>query len=176
MDTLTGILTENPVRIGFAVFATGVFYAHIVLLMRIAGKRSLSEMTTFDFITNISIGSILPSAIVTRGIAFWTGLAVLTTLVGLQYAVTLAASRSRRFEELVTNPPRLLYYDGDFIEDNMRAERVSRQQLRSKLRERGYTRMAGIDAIVLETSGSLSVLQSQGDGDLELAADITRGR
>jgi uncharacterized membrane protein YcaP (DUF421 family) len=56
MDTITDVLTENPVRIGFAVFATGVFYGHIVLLMRLAGKRSLAEMTTFDFITNISIG------------------------------------------------------------------------------------------------------------------------
>lgn len=160
MDTIQDILSEDPVRIAFAAVATAIFFAHLVLLMRIAGKRTLAEMTTFDFVTNVTIGSILPAAIVTRGIAFWTGLVVLTMVVVLQYAVTWGAVRSRRFENLVTNPPRLLFYDGSFLEENLRRERVSEEQLRGKLREQGYARMTGIDAIVLETSGSISVLQS----------------
>lgn len=173
MDTIQDILSENPVRIAFAAVATVVFFAHIVLLMRIAGKRTLAEMTTFDFVTNVTIGSILPAAIVTRGIAFWTGLAVLTMVVALQYAVTWFAARSPKFQDLVTNPPRLLYYDGSFIEENMRRERVSEQQLRGKLREQGYARLSGIDAIVMETSGALSVLKS--GQEIELLSDVRDG-
>lgn len=166
MDTISEVLREDPVRIAFAVFATVVFYGHLVLLTRLAGKRTMAQMTTFDFVTNVSIGGILPAALVTRGIAFWTGLAVLTTLVMLQYAVTWTTVRSGRFEQMITNPPRLLYFDGSFLTENMRRERVSEQQLRSKLRERGYAHMSNIDAIVLETSGGLAVLKTDGPADL----------
>lgn len=159
MSTLTEILSEDPVRIAFAIFAAGVFYAHIVLLTRISGKRTLAEMTTFDFITNVSIGSILPASIVTRGIAFWTGLAVLSALIGFQYATTWFATRSARFERWVTNPPRLLYCAGQFDEESLRAERITRQQLSSKLREQGYASLMDIDVIVMETSGRIAVLR-----------------
>ena len=172
MNTLQEILSEDPIRVAFAVFATGVFFGHIVLLTRLSGKRSLAEMTTFDFVTNVSVGSILPAAIVTRGIAFWTGIAVLTTLVVLQYATTLLASRSRRFESWVTNPPRVLYYRGSYVDANLRKERVSRQQVQSKLREQGYASLEPIDAIVLETSGHLAVLKSN-DGKIQLLPDVS---
>ena len=50
MDTLLDILSDDPARDGVALVATVVFYGHIVLLMRLSGKRSLAQMTAFDFI------------------------------------------------------------------------------------------------------------------------------
>jgi len=171
LDTLRDILSEEPIRLAFSVFATMVFYVHIVALMRISGKRSLADMTTFDFVTNVSLGSILPAAIVTRGIAFWTGLAVMTTLVALQWLVTWLASRSDAFQSLVANPPRLLYFDGNLQHRNLRRERISEQQLHSKIRERGYASLEELDAVILETSGVFALLP-RGTRNAPLVAEV----
>ena len=90
---------------------------------------------------------------------------MLTTLVALQWLMTWLTTRSRRFEWLISAPPRLLLYDGVCLTENMRRERVTEEQLRAKVREHGYSRLGDVGAVVIETSGSMSVLaREESDG------------
>ncbi len=74
------------------------------------------------------------------------------------------------------NSPLLLMDGSTVIEDNLRKARVTRGDLRSKLREANITRLSQVKAVVFETTGDISVLHESGDGtlDLWLMQDVER--
>jgi len=117
-----------------------VFYLYAVLLLRLAGKTTVSTARVFDFVCTVTMKTTIGSTIVSRNIALTTDLAGLTALVGLQWAVAHASSRSGRFYRLATNTPRLLYDSSRLLEENLRAERLTRQDVLAKVRENGHAR------------------------------------
>ena len=70
-------------------------YAALIVLLRVAGKRSLSKLNAFDFVITIAIGSTFASFVLSKDVTFADGLVALILLVGLQYALTWASAQSR---------------------------------------------------------------------------------
>ena len=85
-------------------------------------------------------------------------------LVGLQYVVAWLSVRSPRFSDLVKSEPTLLLHRGRFLEGAMRAQRVTEAEVLAALRGAGAADPRQVAAVVLETDGSLSVLQNTGQG------------
>jgi len=134
-------------------------YAYLVLLLRLSGKRTLAKLNAFDFLVTVALGSTLSSVLVSSGVALVEGIVALTLLAALQYAVAWVSVRNERFRRLVRSEPRLLYREG-FLRAAMRRERVTEGDLRQAARRQGHAGLERVDAIVLETDGSFSVLGS----------------
>ena len=132
-------------------------YAYLVLLLRVSGKRTLAKLNAFDFLVTVALGSTLSSVLVSSGVALVEGIVALTLLAALQYAVAWVSVRNERFQRLVRSEPCLLYRQG-FLRAAMRRERVTGGDLLEATRRQGHAGLEQVDAIVLETDGSFSVL------------------
>lgn len=139
-------------------------YVALVILLRVSGKRTLSKMNAFDLIITIALGSTLATVLLSKTVPAADGVAAFALLIFLQYAVTFFSVRSSWVAQLVKGQPTLLVHRGRFLTTAMKAERVTDEEIRAALRQQGEGMVEGIDAVVLETDGSLTVLRQAGNG------------
>ncbi len=149
-------------RVMGAVVETAVFYGYTIVLLRLAGKRTIATLTIFDFLSTVAMASVIAGTIIATSVALVEGLAAMTALVALQWAVAFAAARSDRFAGLITNTPRLLYANSRLLRENLLDERVSVGEVMAKIRAAGHPSTESVSAVVLETTGEISVI-TEGD-------------
>lgn len=146
-----------------------VFYAYMVFLLRISGKRTTMQMTSFDFVSTVAMATIIGSTILQGTVSLIEGMIAVTALVALQWGAGQMSARSSRIRHLITSKPTLLYRNGTFDEDNLASERVSREQILQKVREAGHSSTESVGAIVLESAGTVSVIETRtSEQELEL--------
>jgi uncharacterized membrane protein YcaP (DUF421 family) len=133
-------------------------YIGLVLVLRLGGKRTLSKMTAFDLVVTVALGSTLATVLLTGDVSLSEGMAAMALLALLQFLVAYASLHSRRFRALIKAEPAMLYFRGDFIDSMMRTERITPDDIRAAMRQQGFADMADVEAVVLETDGSLSVI------------------
>lgn len=133
-------------------------YIGLVLFLRLSGKRTLSSMNAFDFIVTVAFGSTLASTILPSNATLADGLLGLALLIVLQLIVAWIEIRSPRFHRIVTSHPTILFFRGAFLEDAMRRERLEQGEIMAIIRRRGIIDLEAVEAVVLETDGSFSVL------------------
>ena len=141
-----------------------VSYVGLVFFLRTSGKRTLSKMNAFDLVVTVALGSTFASAILSSDVALVEALAAFALLCGLQYGVASLSVRSERFQRLIKAQPTLLFYRGVFIESAMRTERVTREEIFAAMRGSGAAASSDVDAVVLETDGSFSVVSGGAPG------------
>lgn len=134
----------------------------VLLLVRIVGLRSFSKMTAFDFVMTIASGSLLAGA---AQASDWKGFAqamvALAALFLVQWTIARMRQSSSTVEGVVENEPILLMVDGRFIERAMDETRVARSDIIAKLREANVMSVDEVRAVVLETTGDISVLHGE---------------
>jgi uncharacterized membrane protein YcaP (DUF421 family) len=151
---------ESWADLGRILIVGALAYAALILLLRISGKRTLSKMNAFDFIITVAMGSTLATILLSRDVTLSEGVVALALLIALQFVITWSAVRRGSIRKLITSDPSLLFYRGEFLRDAMRRERVSEGAVRSAVRDAGSLSLEAVEAVVLETDGSLSVVAS----------------
>lgn len=163
---------RNWNEIGDAVLAALLFYVLIVVAVRLFGKRSTAQLNNFDWIINITVGSLAASGILLETVpAFRAALAILT-IMALQFAMTWMALRYDWVKKLIKASPTLLTHRVEFLEDAMRKTRVSHEEVCAVLREHGIPELAGANWVILETDGKLTVIPKK-EIALESASAMT---
>lgn len=148
----------------FRILVVGVsMYVSLVVFLRLSGSRTLSTMNAFDFIVTVAIGSAFGRALTAKGVSLAEAVAAFALLVSLQYVVTRLQVRWPVVSRVVTNPPRLVYFRGEFLSSVMRSERVTESEVRTAARKKGHGSLAEVEAIVLESSGEFSVVPAVDD-------------
>ncbi len=142
------------------LFNTVVLYAYVILLLRIGGKRTSGKIATFDFGSIIVIGPLIATTILSSTVTLVDGLAALTAFVALQWLVSYLATRSAVFARIVTSPPTVLFSDGAFLRENIAAQRVHEDEIVAHIRGAGHAGTDTVKAVVLESTGDLSVVAS----------------
>lgn len=160
-------------ELGLVVALVVAVYAAVIALTRLGGLRSFSQMSSFDFAMTIAIGSIMASVAVVPNVTLLNGLVALALLFAIQTLVAVARQRGPA-EKVVDNTPALLYGDDGYHHDNMHRARVTESDLRAKLRENGVADLDDVLAIVLETTGTVSVMQGDGPLDERLLEGVRR--
>lgn len=138
---------------------TVVVYLFVISLVRIAGKRTASKMNNFDWIVTVALGSMVSTVILIPQIALIDGLVAITVLIALQYVITRLTTHSKRLNKLVRADPRLLYYEGNWMDTALDRERLTREEIMSAARSKGYSNMDDVLAVVFESSAELSIIQ-----------------
>ncbi|RKS55139.1 uncharacterized protein DUF421 [Gillisia mitskevichiae] len=151
--------------VAICISAIGIYIA-VIIFTRIAGKRSFSKMSSFDFAMTVAIGSIIASTILSKSISLLQGIVGLAIVYILQISAALFR-RFKFFQKAIDNTPLLLMDGEKILKDNLRKARVTESDLRSKLREANVTQMSQIKAVVFETTGDISVLHASDDSNLE---------
>jgi len=145
-------------------------YISLVLLLRLSGRRTLSKMNAFDLVVTVALGSTFATILLNRNVSLAEGVLAFALLIGLQYVVTWSSVRVAWVRRTVTGEPALLFYRGRFLGDAMRVARVTEDEVRAAARSQGLAALDGIEAVVLETDGSFSVI-TDGAGDSRSTLD-----
>lgn len=136
---------------------TAASFAALWGLTRLMGVKQISQLTLFDYITGITIGSLTASAIEREGpwlptlvsVALWSVMSIGTHLAGL---------KSRKVDQILNDKPTLLVQNGQILEQNLNKVKLTLLELESLLRVKGYFDPGQIQEAYLETSGQISVL------------------
>ncbi|MFC6268691.1 DUF421 domain-containing protein [Frigoriflavimonas asaccharolytica] len=140
------------------LITTVIAYFLVILMLRISGKRTLAKMNAFDTIVTIALGSILGSVILNKSTPIAEGLLAIALLIFLQFVITSITVRSRFFKKIISNTPTLIYYKGELLHPTMKKERISIGEINKSVREAGHANFDDIDAIVLETTGDITII------------------
>jgi uncharacterized membrane protein YcaP (DUF421 family) len=132
------------------------YYAGLLLVVRLAGKRMAGQMTTFDLIVLITLGVVIQSTALERGTA--NALVFVLTVFALHRTTALLCARSRSVRNLVRGKPRPLIHDGHVIERALELEGITRRELLAGLRKLGYERPEDVKLAVLEETGHISAV------------------
>lgn len=153
--------------IGRVLAVGAAAYVALIVILRVSGKRTLSKLNAFDLVVTVAMGSTLASALLSKDVAFAEAIAGFVVLAAGQYVIARLSVRSARFARWVRAEPRVLLLHGRFLDQALDAERVTRDEVLSAIRGKGLARLADVGAVVLETDGSLHVMQAwQGDADV----------
>jgi uncharacterized membrane protein YcaP (DUF421 family) len=145
-------------------------YLALLFTLRAAGPRAITKTNLFDFIILVTIGSAFGRALTAKDVALAEACVAFALLTSLQYGASWLRMRSRRLAALLDADPTLLYFDGRFVTASLRQARITQADIEVAVRARGLGTMEQVEAVVLEPSGELSIIQ-RGQGAREL---ITR--
>lgn len=142
-----------------AAFLSTIAVVWVMLVVRVIGLRAFSKMTSFDFVVTVATGSLLAGASqASTWSAFVQSCLAIATLLGVQFVMARCRKASPRFRELSQNTPVLLMENGEYLTDALHETRVTEDDIRAKLREANVLSRADVRAVVLETTGDISVL------------------
>jgi uncharacterized membrane protein YcaP (DUF421 family) len=140
-------------------------YGVLVVLLRASGKRTLAQMNSFDFVITVAVGATFGRVMTARSVALAEAVTAFAVLIALQYIVAKMQLRSPRISSLVTASPTMLAYSGSVIDDALRRERVTEDEVLAAVRKHGYGDLSETAAVIMETDGSLAVIAPGRAGD-----------
>ena len=149
--------TLDLVLRGLLLTALAMFW--VVVLVRVNGLRSFSKMTNFDFVMTVAVGSLLAGASQsTSWSAFAQTILAMAALFAVQYVTARMRKASDTFETLMQNKPVVIMRDGKILPEALAETRVAKGDLIAKLREANVLDLSKVRAVILETTGDISVL------------------
>lgn len=158
----------------FRVLIVGILaYGALIFLLLASGKRTLSKWNSFDFVVTIALGSTLATVIMSKDVSFAEGIFALGLLIGLQFFITWLSVRYTWVEKLIKAEPTLLLDKGEFLREAMKRQRVAEGEILMAIRNRGAATIEEIEAVVLETDGSFSVIKKSKTDSRTALSDVS---
>ncbi len=134
-------------------------YVFLLIMVRVAGKREIGELSPLDFLAMLLLSETVSPALTAGDTSLPAAFAAAGTLVGLTTLVGWLSYRFRSFERLVDGTPRVVIDDGRIDEAVCRSERISPQELASALRKEGVGRLDAVQCATLEPNGRITVIR-----------------
>jgi uncharacterized membrane protein YcaP (DUF421 family) len=142
-----------------SVVRAAVTYGLLLLIFRVSGKRSLAQITTFDFIILLIISEAIQGALNDEDNSLTNGIVVVMTLMGLDIALSFVKQRFSLLDRWLDDMPLVLVEDGTPLLDRMGKVRVGVDDILAAGRElQGLERMDQIKYAVLERNGGISII------------------
>ncbi len=145
--------------IAIVLTAIGIYFATIIFT-RLAGKRSFSKMSSFDFAMTVAIGSIIATTVLSKSVSLLQGVIGLAAVYILQVLVAILR-KLEIVQKLIDNKPLLLMDGEEILQENLKKARVTESDLRSKLREANVLKLSQVRAVIFEATGDIAVLHSK---------------
>ena len=134
-------------------------YFFLLIVFRIAGKRSFAQMTSFDFVLVLIIAETTQQGLVGNDFSVTNALLLIVALVGIDIGMSLLKARSPLVEKVIDGVPLVIVENGVPLEQVMQKERVDNEDILTAAREhQGLERMDQIKYAILERSGGISII------------------
>ncbi|WP_245543335.1 DUF421 domain-containing protein [Kyrpidia tusciae] len=144
----------NSWTVLFTAVRVAVVYAVLLMVLRLMGRRILGQMTPFDLVTLLLLSNAVQNAMIGPDNSVVGGLLGSFVLLGLNRMI----SRKTKLRHFFEGAPVVLVTRGRVIEDHLRREGVSLDELLAALREHGIDRIEAVDTAILEMDGTISVI------------------
>lgn len=156
----------------YLIFSVLGVFTIIITITRIFGLRTFAKMSSFDFASTIAIGSVLAAVILNKKQTLLEGGLVLVCIISFQSAFSFLVRKVTWFRAFFTNKPQLIMWEGEILHDVLKKCNVGENDLLAKLREANVHKLSDVKAVVLESTGDVSVLHNSGEIEPYLLKDV----
>jgi uncharacterized membrane protein YcaP (DUF421 family) len=147
-------------------------YLFLVLILRIGGRRELGQLNAFDLVVLLTLANAVQNAIIGDDNSLIGGFIGGATLVLLNLGVIRYLYRHPTLDEKIEGEPVLLVKDGRVLRENLKREMITEKELLAVIHRQGVDRFEACAEVILETSGTISVLARQPTPDELIMGDI----
>jgi uncharacterized membrane protein YcaP (DUF421 family) len=145
-----------------AVWRGAAIYLFLMLVFRISGKRTLSQMTAFDLVLLLIIGESASQGLMGDDYSVTNAFILITTLVLIEQGFAFLKQKSAVAERWLDDVPLILVDDGKLLQERMAKSRVDQEDILEAARAlHGLENLKQIKYAVLERDGSISVIPRQ---------------
>lgn len=141
-----------------------LIYFTLLAIFRLTGKRSLGEITSFDFLLLLIISETVSNALLASDQSITAAIVAAVTLLGTDTFLTITKRGRPTFARLLEDEPVVLARDGELRHDRLRAERVSAEDVLEAARRDGIDDLSQVKLAVLERRGTISIVPREGAG------------
>ncbi|WP_338450159.1 DUF421 domain-containing protein [Niallia oryzisoli] len=147
-------ITELILRLAIA-------FITLLALTRIMGRKEISQMTFFNFVSAISIGTLGASLAIDPSISIRNGLIALAAWTAFTVIMSILDVKSPAFRKAVEGQPFILIKKGQVMEEELRKARLNMDTLLALLRKKNVFSASDVDYAIFETDGTLSVMKKE---------------
>ena len=146
------------------ILRTAVIYVVVLVLLRVAGKRELGQMSPVDLVVILVIANAVQNAMTGGDNSLIGGVIAATTLVVVNTAFSRVGHRVPYLQHLFESEPTPLVQGGKLIKRNLDRENVEEEELMMSAREHGIEDLTGVESAYLERDGSISIIPKGAPG------------
>jgi uncharacterized membrane protein YcaP (DUF421 family) len=152
---------------GAVMAASG--YMILIIMLRLSGKRTLTKLNVFDFVFVVALGSTLANTILSKDVSLAEGMIALAALIAVQVFLSWLITKSKSLETLVNGEPVLIFVRGRYLPHAMQQQRATEEEIRAAVRDHGLRSLEDVEAVVIETNGTFSVIERKGQSSSSLS-------
>ncbi|MBB1612606.1 DUF421 domain-containing protein [Pseudomonas protegens] len=145
-----------------SVLRAGAMYLALMVLFKIAGRRSLAELTTFDFVLLMMIGEATQQALLGDDFSITNGMLVIVTLIAIDVGLSLLKQRSGWVSRLIDGEPTIIVENGKLLHRRLRHARLIEADVMEAARSsQGIERLEEIKFAIIERNGKISIIAKE---------------
>lgn len=145
-----------------SVLRAAAIYVALLVLFKIAGRRSLAEITTFDFVLLMIIGEATQQALLGDDFSLTNSLMVIVTLIAIDVGLSLLKQRSQWVSQLIDGGPTIIVEDGRILKARLRHARLIEEDIMEGARSsQGIETLEQIKFAIIERNGKISVIAKE---------------
>ena len=133
-----------------------VSFIVVFVLSRIMGYRAISELSFFDYVVGITIGSVAAEMSTNIDMEWWKGVTAMVIYALLDVLFTVLSQKNVLARQIISGNPIILIYKGKIYKKNLKKARIELNDLLSSARSAGYFNIADVDYAIMETTGKIS--------------------
>jgi uncharacterized membrane protein YcaP (DUF421 family) len=140
------------------IFRSVVIYLFILLAFRFTGKRQVGQLTPFDLVLLLIISNVVQNAVIGNDNSLGGGLIGAITILAVNWGVVEISYRFKFLRRVMEGTPTILIHNGRVLNDNLRRERITLEELQAAVRKSGVVDTEKVRFAVLEENGQISVI------------------
>lgn len=142
-----------------SVIRTLILYLIILVMIRVMGKRQISELQTSELVVTLLISNIAVIPMQDTSLPLLSGVIPILLLVGCEVILSWLMLKNSSFRAMVCGKPQIIISNGTINQKKMKLLRISTEDLMEQLRQAGVFTLGDVKYAILETNGKLSVLK-----------------
>lgn len=140
----------------YVIILSIVSIAVLFVITKIIGYRQISEMSFFDYVVGITIGSVAAEMATNIDIEWWKGITAMVVYGGIGVLLSILTQKSINAREFIAGKPIILMENGNIIRKNLKKARIEVDDLLASARINGYFNLSDIDNAIMENTGKIS--------------------
>ena len=147
-------------------FRAIILYFLVLIVMRLMGKREIGQLQPFELTISIMISDLASIPMADIGIPLINGIVPIISLLLVHLLISFFDMKSTKVREFISGKPSILIYRGKIIEDNLKKERYTINDLEEKLRDSNVMSLCDVEHAILETNGNITIIQKSNKRNL----------
>lgn len=145
-----------------AVLRAAAMYLVLMVFFKIAGRRSLLDLTTFDFILLLIIGEATQQALLGDDFSVTNSVLIIATLIAIDVGFSQAKQRSQWLAKLLDGGPTVIVENGQPLRRRMKEARITEADIMEAARSgQGVVEMKNIRYAIIERNGAISIIPAE---------------